>query len=195
MRYAAFLRGINVGGRRVTGPELSAPFEALGFRAVASFLASGNIAFSVDAHDGTDGIDVAATTDATDLAELLEPRIEAALADAFGYGVDVFVRTAAEVADVARHQPFSADDVDASGGKLQVTFLRRAPTRAGVEEALTHASDQNRLAFAGREWYWLPAGGLSDSSLDVRAIERAIGRGTTRTANTVARLHAKWLSG
>jgi hypothetical protein len=46
----------------------------------------------------------------------------------------------------------------------------------------------------GREWYWLPTTGISTSTLDVRAIERALGRGTTRTHNTVTRLHAKLMA-
>ena len=39
-RYAAFLRGINVGGHRLTNDELRAHFEALGLREVRVFRAS-----------------------------------------------------------------------------------------------------------------------------------------------------------
>jgi uncharacterized protein (DUF1697 family) len=176
MHYAAFLRGINLGGRRAKGEQLCAPFEQLGFHDVVSFLASGNIVFGTD--DPTD----------------LEERIEAGLEAELGYPVDTFVRTAAEVADVSRLQPFPAEVVAASGGKLQVTFLRRAPAQGAVEDALAHANDEDRLAVTGREWYWLPSGGMTHSSLDVRALEGILGRGTTRTVNTVARLHAKLLS-
>jgi hypothetical protein len=45
-RHVAFLRGINVGGRRVTMAQLCAAFEALGFAEVGTFLASGNVTFS-----------------------------------------------------------------------------------------------------------------------------------------------------
>jgi uncharacterized protein (DUF1697 family) len=176
MRYAAFLRGINVGGRRVTGKQLCDPFEQLAFRDVASFLASGNITFTTD--------------DTTDL----DVRIEAALEVALGFPVDAFVRTAAEVADIVAVEPFPAEVVAASAGKVQVTLLRRAPVRRAVEEALAHANDDDRLAVVGREWYWLPSGGVSQSSLDVRALEGILGRGTTRTVNTLARLNAKLLS-
>ena len=41
-RYAAFLRGINVGGHRVKNTELRALFEAMGFADVHTFRASGN---------------------------------------------------------------------------------------------------------------------------------------------------------
>ena len=45
-RYAAFLRGINVVGSRISNKELAAPFEAIGFEDVATFRASGNVIFS-----------------------------------------------------------------------------------------------------------------------------------------------------
>lgn len=174
MRHVAFLRGINVGGRRVTGPQLCVPFEELGFRQVASFLASGNVTFATDdVHD-------------------LEPRIEAALQDALGFPVETFVRTAVEVSAIVANEPFAAE-ILTGAGKLQVTFLRREPTPRDVEVAMEHATDDDRLAVVGREWYWLPSGGMSQSALDVRAIERALGSGTTRTMNTVDRLRARLL--
>ena len=44
-RYVAFLRGMNLGRRRITNDALRAEFEALGFGGVATFLASGNVIF------------------------------------------------------------------------------------------------------------------------------------------------------
>lgn len=174
-RYAAFLRGINLGGRRVTGGQLCAPLEALGFEDVASFLASGNVTFAVAPAD----------------AAALERRIETALHAALGFEADVYVRTAVEVADVAGCQPFPPEVLAATDAKLQVTFLRDRPGPSSVEAAIAHATDQDRLTVIGREWYWLPAAGISTSTLDVRAVERALGRGTTRTLTTVSRLHAR----
>ena len=177
MRYVAFLRGINLGGRRVTGEQLCAPLRELGLTEVSSFLASGNVVFDAASPDD------------------LESRIEAALEAALGYTVEAFVRDGAEVSEVAARQPFPAAAISASTGKPQVTFLRQAPAPAEVEAALAHDSDDDRVAVIGREWYWLPSGGISQSLLDVRAIERALGRGTTRTHNTVARLHARFVLG
>ncbi len=172
-RHAAFLRGINVGGRRVTGAQLCAPFQALGFDHVTSFLASGNVTF--------------ATTETVGL----EARIEWALQVALGFEVEVYVRTAAEVADIVGCRPFPPEVVAATDGKVQVTFLRDRPGPAGVEAAMAHATEQDRLSVIGREWYWLPAAGISTSPLDVKAVERVLGRGTTRTLHTVARIQAR----
>ena len=43
--HAAFLRGMNVGGQRITNAELRDEFEALGFESVTTFRASGNVIF------------------------------------------------------------------------------------------------------------------------------------------------------
>lgn len=145
--YVAFLRGINVGGRRVTSTQLCAPFETLGFGEVGTFLASGNVAFATDETDD------------------LEARIEVALQSALGFDVDVFIRTAGELARVVAFEPFPPDVLDASDGKVQVTFLRDEPDRSAIETALAHASGQDRLVVAGREWYWLGFHHRLDGSL------------------------------
>src|ERR1700691_22980 len=44
--YAAFLRGMNVGGHRIGNEELRARFTAMGFADVATFRASGNVVFA-----------------------------------------------------------------------------------------------------------------------------------------------------
>ena len=51
--YAAFLRGMNVGGHRVTNEELRARFAAMGFSGVATFRASGNVVFAGGAEPPT----------------------------------------------------------------------------------------------------------------------------------------------
>ena len=44
-RNVAFLRGMNLGGRRLMNDELCSHFTALGFTGVSAFLASGNVLF------------------------------------------------------------------------------------------------------------------------------------------------------
>ena len=50
-RYVAFLRGMNLGRRRIKNPELCAAFEGIGFTNVSAFLASGNVIFDTDESD------------------------------------------------------------------------------------------------------------------------------------------------
>src|SRR4051812_14903488 len=52
MRYVALLRGINVGGRTlVKMADLVTCFEQLGFAAVSTYIASGNVLFETDESD------------------------------------------------------------------------------------------------------------------------------------------------
>jgi uncharacterized protein (DUF1697 family) len=81
--------------------------------------------------------------------------------------------------------------VKASKGKLQVALLPKKPTAKERKQALSEASDDDRLALEGRELYWLPSGGISDSDLDLKAIEAALGPWTMRTMGTIEQIVAK----
>lgn len=174
-QMVAFLRGLNVGGHRVTNDALCRRFEAIGLDGASGFLASGNVIFTADSDDVDD----------------IARRIEEDLARELGYAVPAFVRTADEVHAIARRDPFAADLVAASGGKLQVALLRAAPDAEACERVLRLATDADRLAIAGRELYWLPSGPMSESALDLMEIGRALPPMTMRTARTIERIAAR----
>lgn len=171
----AFLRGMNLGGRRIKNDELRAEFEALGFAEVATFRASGNVIFA---------------TGKQSEAKLTET-IEAGLGEALGYDVPVFLRTVAAVAAVADQKPFPAKAVGAAKGKLQVLLLSKKPTAAARKQVMALATDEDRLAIEGRELFWLPSGGTLESELDHKAIAEALGIGTQRTMGTIEQIAAK----
>jgi uncharacterized protein (DUF1697 family) len=171
-RYVAFLRGMNLGGRRIKNEELRAEFEQLGLESVATFRASGNVIFAAMGRS----------------AAKLTEEIEAGLGDALGYEVPVFLRSASEVAAIAAHEPFDPKLVAASKGKLQVSMLEAEPSATARKAALALASDEDRLSIEGRELYWLPSGGISESDLDLKAIDRALGAGTMRTMGTIEQI-------
>jgi len=175
-RYVAFLRGMNLGGRRIKNDELRAEFEQLGFADVATFRASGNVIFGCD--DG-------ASEDA------LASRVEAGLGEGLGYEVPVFLRSCAEVAAIAAQEPFDLNLVEASKGKLQVSLLLGKPTAKARKAVLDLAGDEDRLAIAGRELFWLPSGGLLESDLDLKALEAIVGRDTRRTKGTIDQIAVK----
>src|SRR5579864_4267617 len=52
VKYAAFLRGINIGGRRVKMTALQKAFESLGFTDVKTYIASGNVVFAARVQSG-----------------------------------------------------------------------------------------------------------------------------------------------
>jgi uncharacterized protein (DUF1697 family) len=175
-QYVAFLRGMNLGGRRIKNEELRGEFEALGLSAVACFRASGNVVFAAESESEAK----------------LTARIEAGLGEALGYAVPVFLRSAAELSALAAHEPFDAAAVEAAKGKLQVALLPKKPTAKAGKAAMAEATDEDRLALEGRELYWLPSGGISDSDLNLKAIEAAVGPWTMRTMGTVEQIVAKY---
>lgn len=174
--HVAFLRGMNLGKRRIKNEELRAEFEALGFGEVATFRASGNVVFDAGR--------------AGDEAKLTR-KIEAGLGDALGYEVTTFLRSCAEVRKIAAEEPFDPKLVAKSAGKLQISLLGRKPTAKEKREVLALAGDEDLLAFGGRELYWLPSGGLLESELDLKAIAALLGPDTRRTMGTIEQIAAK----
>jgi len=175
--HVAFLRGMNLGGRRIKNEELRAEFETLGFADVGCFRASGNVVFSAKGSEAK-----------------LTSQIEAGLGEALGYEVPVFLRSAKELGALAAHEPFDAAEVKASKGKLQVALLSKKPAARPRKQALAEAGDEDRLAIEGRELYWLPSGGISDSDLDLKSIEAVVGPWTMRTMGTIEQIVAKYFA-
>jgi len=173
-RYVAFLRGMNLGNRRLKNEELRAHFEALGCAEVATFRASGNVIFAKE-----------------DRPAELTAALESGLAEALGYEVPVFLRSARELLAIAALEPFEAEHLAASKGKPQIALLKRKATAAATRKALALSTDDDRLTIEGRELHWLPAGGISESELDWKAVETAFGPTTVRTKGTIDQIAAK----
>jgi uncharacterized protein (DUF1697 family) len=175
-RYAAFLRGINVGGRTATGDQLRSAFEELGFDDVTTFRASGNVIF--DAGGRVTGAS-----------------IERGLKKTLGYEVATFVRTGREITAIAEHEPFEARRVKASKGKLHVALLPKKPSAQARKRMLALGSKDDLFAIDGRELYWLPSGGLMQSAVGMSGITDVLGSNTVRTMGTIEQIAAKYFAG
>jgi uncharacterized protein (DUF1697 family) len=176
-RYVAFLRGMNLGKRRIKNPELVGHFEAMGLEDVATFRASGNVVF----------VDPAGESESK-----LQKRVEKELDERLGYDVAVFLRSAEEVAAIAAREPFDAKAIKGSKGKPQVVLLGRKPSAKAKKAVLDLAPEGDLMVVEGRELHWLPIGGLSETDLDTKALDGALGKGTTRTAGTIEQIAAKY---
>ncbi len=172
MRYVAFLRGMNVGGHRITNAELCGHIEALGFSDVSAFLASGNVVF-----DAGRKKNVAA-------------RIEKGLKKALGYDVPTVLRTGPDVLEIAARDVFPARLVS-TWGKEHVWLLATTPSPTKRDAILQLATKADRLELIGREIHWLPRGSILDSTINLQKIVRLAGTATARTTNTVRRLAKK----
>ena len=90
MRYIAFLRAVNVGGRKVEMAKLRKAVEDAGFEEVATYIASGNLFFDSSLRSKAKIVDA----------------LEAAMRDGFGFEVPVALRTVPELEAVVDSNPF-----------------------------------------------------------------------------------------
>lgn len=173
MRIAAFLRAINVGGRRVRNDELVAAARGAGVDDVTAHLASGNLLLDAGDHPVDD----------------VERRLETALADALGYEVEAMVRTADELSDVVSAAPWTDEQLAAAVSKPHVVFLRRPPDDAGAVAALS--TDADLVRPVGRHVHWLPVSGMRATTFDPQALRGLIGPATARGLTTVHRVQER----
>lgn len=177
-RYIAFLRGMNLGNRRLPMSRLKSLFEELKFRDVATFIASGNVLFSSDVADTAS----------------LESKIAQHLGKSLGYPVDTFIRTAAEVSTISRSTPFPGEDEN------QVTihvgfFHARLPATTAAGLAALH-TDVDEFRVIGREYYWLCRIRISESKVWTLPEAKALRLPTTtmRNMKSLRKLVAKHLN-
>jgi len=169
MPSIAFLRAINVGGRQVAMAPLRALFESLGFTEVSTYIASGNVRFSTRGRGAA-----------------LESKIEAALEEEFGFVVETFVRTDAELESVLDAVPFAPAEV-AAAHALMIAFLK-APVSADVAAAVAALSTPNqRFRVIGRELYWLRVTRESEPKVE-RAVDKLLKPMTGRNVRTIEAL-------
>jgi uncharacterized protein (DUF1697 family) len=173
-QYIAFLGGINLGKRRVKMDHLASIFEALGFKDVKTFIASGNVIFETRSAD----------------AASLERKIEAHLEKSFGYEVLTFLRTRAEVAATVIQSPF-LDDPGTDGCSYYVGFLKQPLGEAAAQRVVSLGTENDTFRVQGRQMFWRVAGKLTGSLVKSNVLNRAIGTPCTlRNITTVRKLAA-----
>lgn len=164
MSVVVFLRGMNLGNRRITNDELVSIFLNARYDDVSAYQASGNIILGG-----------AASADGS--------AVSALLMDALGYEVDVFVRTAESLVTIASTSPL-VGRVGAGGGKPQIVFLS---TDADVDLRSVFPAD-HEVHQIGSEIHWLPPTGLNELGHINAAMIKSFGTATVRTLGTVERI-------
>lgn len=168
----AFLRAVNVGHRQVKMDRLRQVLSDLGLKGVQTHIASGNLWF-----------------DSRASGPRLETRIEGALAKAFGFEIETFVRSRDELGAVLDAVPFPGGEIGAAHA-LMICFLREAPDPGIGRAVAALGTGTDRFAVAGRELYWLRVVRESDPKLQ-KAVERLLqGPMTGRNVKTVCRMAA-----
>jgi uncharacterized protein (DUF1697 family) len=170
-RYAALLRGINVGGnKKIAMSELRDLLANLGYADVTTYLQSGNAVFTSPGQPAALGL-----------------AIEERIAAEFGKDVRVLIRTATELADVLGRSPLPGQPENPS--RFFVAFLAAAPDPDLVAEIEVQSFGQDQIWISGREAYlWCP-GGAADTPLTHNFVEKRLRvTATARNWNTVTKL-------
>jgi len=176
MRYAAFLRAVNVGGRVVKMDALRKVFEKMNFANVQTFIASGNVVFDSPLRS------------APKIEQLIEEGLEAAL----GYTVTTFVRPLTELVELVKEPVFS-DASLANGATLYVVFLREKPGAAVARKLAEAGAGVDSFRVHDRHVFWVLRGPYSESKFAGPALEKTLGMpATVRNATTVKKMAQKF---
>jgi uncharacterized protein (DUF1697 family) len=172
-RHVALLRGINLGpNRRIAMADLRELLSGAGYEQVRTYVQSGNVVLATDR-----------------APEELETRLEALIAERFGFAVGVVARTRDELAEVVKRNPFAREAVNPK--RYQVSFLAEPLDPQEVERLAAHAAESERFCAVGRELYaWHPEG-VARSSLWAKLAGTGLGvKATARNWTTVTTLLA-----
>ncbi len=157
-----FLRAVNLGKRRVPMARLVEVCADLGYADAWTFVNSGNIVF-----------------EAGGARAALEKALETALEKEFGFECTTFVRTAAQLRALVAAKPFPVE----SGDTHFVTFLKAAPSSAGVTALEGLSNDMDTLVVTGADVHWRMRGKSTESTLVTKDWERTIGKNTSTSRN------------
>lgn len=133
-RWAALLRGVNLGGRKLLSSDLKAITESLGYQRVETLLASGNVVF-----------------DSVESGSEIERRLEEAF-EKQGLKTDVMVRDLAGMRAVIAANPYPEAAEDHPSHML-VTFHRDPVPEGPLERHVEIHLGPERLQAVGRELY------------------------------------------
>ena len=160
--YIGLLRAVNVGGTgKLAMTDLKSLCESAGFDCVRTYIASGNVIF--ESRLGEEAV-----------KKILEER----LLELAGKPVGVMVRTAAEMAEVLKRNPFPG----APGNRTMAIFLDASPPANALDQISGRVNEEVRLG--RREIYVLYDENMGRSKLKIPAAKT----GTARNMNTVSKL-------
>ena len=159
--FVALLRGINLGKRQLKMDDLKRIAAKLGLDSPKTYIASGNLLFASDKTE-----------------KALKAALEKALGEHMGATVGVMIRTAKEMAAIAKANPFDEEP----GNKVVAIFLDDAPPKDAVDQAKNIAGEIIRVG--KREIYVHFPDGQGRSKLAIPAAAK----GTARNMNSVVKL-------
>jgi uncharacterized protein (DUF1697 family) len=167
-KYAAFLRGVNVGGRIIKMADLTVCFEKSGFKEVKTFLQTGNVTF-----------------ESTKTEQQLKAQIEELLTKTFNYQAKVQVVSMENLIKIIQANPFA----DAAADHHQyVIFIENDLETALVAEAGKQMGEEVKAGHG--VIYWKVQKGQTLSSPFAKLLTKSKYKefNTTRNLNTLKKL-------
>lgn len=166
--WVGFLRGINVGGRRMAMADIVAALRDAGFDDVRTVLASGNVLL-----------------ESPDDAATVRARIEAALTERFGYEARTQLRSVDEVARIAAEYPFERVDTH----HAYVLVVDDPATREALLATPYDPAVEQIVPRDGVLYWSTPVGGTLDTPLGkAQGAPRYADTLTARNLNTVEKV-------
>jgi len=166
-RYAAFLRGINVGGVNLKMAAVAEALTGAGFTAVKTVLASGNVLL-----------------ESRSSVKAVRTKAEAALRETFGYDAWVLAYDLADVAAISAAYPFERE---VEGHHSYVTFVTDAAVLDELVELAADAGPDEKIERGDGVVYWqVPKMGTLDTTIGkTMGKKRYKSSTTTRNLRTV----------
>ena len=171
--FVSLFRGINVGGhQKVPMDELKNMHESLGLKNVLPYIQTGNVVFNSDDADVT----------------RLRGQIQDGFEKKFGFHVEVFIRTSAELRDIIEKNPFQSQPGKESKW-IVVLFLAEHPGDAAQQDLLKSYAGPEEFFIIDKEVYIYYTNGIGRSKLSLSLIEKKLKTvGTARNWNTILQL-------
>lgn len=170
MKYAMFMRGVNVGGIKVPMAELQECLRSLGLENIKTFLQTGNVVLESPL-----------------LPEELKPTIDDALSKRFNYRAFVLVYPASLLTELVHNYPF-----DTSERKHR--YIVFCDNQAIAEELAVHQPeldpDLEKVALGNKTVYWsVDKGRTLDAGFSkILAKPKYKSQTTNRNINTVEKM-------
>lgn len=169
-RYAAFLRGVNVGGVNLKMADVAKAFEDAGFTNVKTILASGNVL--MDSRSGVDAVG---------------KKAEKALRDAFGYDAWVLAYDLDTVRSISEGYPFERE---VEGRHSYITFVTDPDVLNELAALGKEAGPDEKIQRGEGVIYWqVPNKGTLDTTIGkTMGKKRYKSTTTTRNLRTVEKV-------
>jgi len=172
VKYAAFLRGINVAGQKlIKMAALKAMMEELGYDQVSTYIQSGNILFESNEK----------------ITASIEQIIKKGIKDTFTFDVPVIVLPVSRIVEILYNNPFATSEAEES--KIYYTLLGSIPNNENAQRLISMANETDSFIVYENVVYIKVSVKYSDSKFSNNMIEKVLKvEATTRNHATLLKM-------